>query len=1694
MSNRLTFSLASLIFLIALGLVFVPTSVLAHFPLADGSKPGNLNHSHPTAEIAAEDYNLDGDTTDDGEALISGHSGHPALKSITVKQNAANTKVGKSGKKVVIGAAPNNTFTLVVEFTGMVSHAADQAPASTDVALTDSEIPFITLYGKNRIPIGGTNLTIGTPTQEGGNQFNKFEVVVTVDATSDAIPTGVAGDLNEMVIVGFRINADSVYHPPATLADGTTTVNGLGNVLSPAAGPTEFMLVKELDETSPTVTITHSPLDDVASSNGVVTFTFTFSEVLGSGSDAFTAADVTVTNGSKGTVSGPDAASKKIYTLPVTATDSTMDVKVKVGTAGVKDAAGNALSATGAEETYEAPKPPSLVVPTSATDMLVPVTGIETSNLVNKISSAGAVTFKLTFSEALASGSDGLDESDFTITSHVFDPATGKTMSTPVPNSDVTLTQTGSMYTLKVENLDPAKLQQEVLVKLDRTEVEDANGNELIAAASGDTLQQLRMKGIPAAWTGMMFEPWTFKADTIRPRVDIASEGTLLTGGGGTAPSGATALGGGGGLSGVPIHSERRGPVKDALIFTFTFSEPLAPAFTTEDIDSSGNSNVRLGTDSDPMPVAGSPEKYTVKVYPLDPTKKTTVLVRKGTVEDAGGNKLETDVSAAYIPQADVYPPVVAIAGPGMLMCGPKTTAHNLITITAVDNDKTLNLPGQTPSSVTIPASGIPTGEKIDKSDITVTPGWKIENFDNSSPPGATFNLVPILESDGYPAAAHIGITQVTVTIKKGAVKDAAGNESAKMDKTFTVGPVLDIPAGGYITVIRPEHALVTHLRDPLIVGSLGVRPDQAVPRHWDCMPDLTVFFQRGNVPKDSPNRPGIGGGALVVKVSPEHGSTNVINKGTVGISELMWASDAGLPHGGIPATGLSNQDQTREQWIELHNKNNFNVKVTLFARPANKALTIETNEIDRVSNYQLNNTWDVPGKSGDSAYGKDFIAMQRESTDYAGKAGTAAGQWKASTYIYLTRPSDLRNTGQLASENLAYDFIGTPARSNVIATSLPPTATPIPLKPFVFHEVANRSNAHYEWIELKNNSDKEANLRNYNIGIVTGKKDSNGKFVEDSLYNFPNSDVKIPAGGLLLVLASDPEDDGEHPVAVGRDVLGGNDQVRGIGLQNADSKIDPADYIVANKNEMFYTAGLPDNGEFVLILRRNNKVNPGDSGTYNQAGDANSAKGKLGTADFIVDVAGHHPNLKVSGDSLYDGPYGLWPLKLRGPSFSKNQLNRDQVYQRRDTGRPGVYGENNNDKPAFVKAGYTGVGYKRHAQNTDAHGGTPGYNDIRKNLVGDIAATGTVTISEIMFDRGRNNGLPQWIELYNSSATQAVNLHSEAGWRLMIENYDDGEMPIARISGTLNFKSSEVQTILPQQTVLVASARARSAGSATLNSSVVFIPTRVFTVYDDARGELGMTRSTDPILSTEAFHITLVDGKGNVSDEVGNLIKSRRRVAAEAAWKWDVVRNSQPNRHPFPDDARVSVLRRYNEYMNDRLVGRYSDADIMDMGTTAAGWLSAHMPHKRGFLHVPDTWYGDGDDIGTPAITGGRPLPVSLSKFRPERLENGDIVIRWITESELNNAGFNILRSDTRNGQFTQINTSLIAGQGTTSERTNYEWKDTTAKPNVVYYYQIQDVSLDGEINTLRQSRLKGHLTPSGKLTTTWGDLKALQ
>ena len=329
------------------------------------------------------------------------------------------------------------------------------------------------------------------------------------------------------------------------------------------------------------------------------------------------------------------------------------------------------------------------------------------------------------------------------------------------------------------------------------------------------------------------------------------------------------------------------------------------------------------------------------------------------------------------------------------------------------------------------------------------------------------------------------------------------------------------------------------------------------------------------------------------------------------------------------------------------------------------------------------------------------------------------------------------------------------------------------------------------------------------------------------------------------------------------------------------------------------------------------------------------------------------------------------------------------------------------------------------------------------------VAMPEDIMISEIMVDTGGGR-LPQWIELSNVSGKEV----SLAGWSVLISNSaadDDvvGASVSINLSGTLDVSAHTGNTGKGQSLLLVAWG-ARSSGQ--INADLVMnVSSQV--------GEAG--RYT--LISEMGFMVALVPpqttGVLTYGDAAGNLDEG-----------WEL---------PTADGARSSLIRR--------------EADALGaatMGTMANGWVLAS---STALVSGPATWYGSDEDAGTPGYDAGGPLPVQLSHFRPARdKETGAAVITWSTQSELNNAGFFIKRSQQRDGQFKIINAAMIQGAGTISEKQFYTYTDTTAQPNVVYYYQIEDVSLDGNRQTLTNgTRLKGHIGAAGKLTTLWGDLK---
>ena len=329
----------------------------------------------------------------------------------------------------------------------------------------------------------------------------------------------------------------------------------------------------------------------------------------------------------------------------------------------------------------------------------------------------------------------------------------------------------------------------------------------------------------------------------------------------------------------------------------------------------------------------------------------------------------------------------------------------------------------------------------------------------------------------------------------------------------------------------------------------------------------------------------------------------------------------------------------------------------------------------------------------------------------------------------------------------------------------------------------------------------------------------------------------------------------------------------------------------------------------------------------------------------------------------------------------------------------------------------------------------------LSQESVGD---TKQITISEIMV--ASNEGqLPQWIELYNRSHTHALNLK---GWTLEIQNYRSVNFN-GQQNATITFKD---RSIKPQGTLLIVSKQGRSSDN--------FLTGQIYDL-----------KSLHPnlhtiVLSEEGFYMKLNNVSDELIDEVGNL-DGKRDTNDKPAWS---LPKSVTN-----NGMRTSMIRR-------------QDKGAPLPGTEASGWISAK---NTKLANKTTNYYGHSHDIGAPGIESGGALPVQLSHFRAERTEAG-VILNWTTESEVENAGFYIYRSPKKDGKFKVINSRIIQGAGTTGERNEYTWKDTSAKPNTIYYYRIEDISHAGVREQLATVRLRGLVSAKGKLTTKWAHLKS--
>ena len=325
----------------------------------------------------------------------------------------------------------------------------------------------------------------------------------------------------------------------------------------------------------------------------------------------------------------------------------------------------------------------------------------------------------------------------------------------------------------------------------------------------------------------------------------------------------------------------------------------------------------------------------------------------------------------------------------------------------------------------------------------------------------------------------------------------------------------------------------------------------------------------------------------------------------------------------------------------------------------------------------------------------------------------------------------------------------------------------------------------------------------------------------------------------------------------------------------------------------------------------------------------------------------------------------------------------------------------------------------------------------------------GQIGFSELMIpSKFGVRSFPQWIELYNNSLTDSVDL---SGWKLSIEARD--------LNGDHRYGEVTLQSVpIPANgTAIIVTWTGRE--------SVTLPANRIYNFFNNHAGDFEQNEHRNMVIGEAGFFLKLEDTHGNVIDIAGNLDGD---TLTNDIPKWNLPKLTIGN------NIRVSLIRRYEP----------EEISPLD-GTNSKNWV----PSSDVNLSVFGFW-GNPSDVGNPGHRSRHPLPVELSYFNAE-LSDAGVQIQWTTESELDNAGFNIYRSTTKNGHFVKVNPNLIKGAGSTGEQNDYSWIDETAKPGVEYYYRIEDISFSGVKQPLATKRLNGIHTAKNRALTSWGVIK---
>ncbi len=376
---------------------------------------------------------------------------------------------------------------------------------------------------------------------------------------------------------------------------------------------------------------------------------------------------------------------------------------------------------------------------------------------------------------------------------------------------------------------------------------------------------------------------------------------------------------------------------------------------------------------------------------------------------------------------------------------------------------------------------------------------------------------------------------------------------------------------------------------------------------------------------------------------------------------------------------------------------------------------------------------------------------------------------------------------------------------------------------------------------------------------------------------------------------------------------------------------------------------------------------------------------------------------------------------------------------------------------------------------------------DIRENMFRALVGNETNLVGYYNFDNTSGSTLPDftagnndgtltgpvwvnssafntWLNTYSSTWTEAANWSSGVPVstdNVGIINYSGGASPVLSGTPTVNHMVIGSSAGLTLSSDAVINGNLFLYDNLDLNGQTVTLGSsaRLYEAGGNVQGASGQIQTTRNL--------------NNIDEDVAGL---GAKITTSADMGSTTIIRGHEAQGPQGIERYYQINPANNSGLNATLVFNYLDSELNGLteadlrlfkstdGNTWAEQASSVVNTTDNTLTLSGiadfSWW-------TGAIQGAdASLPVELASFSADA-GDGWVTLKWSTASELQNQGFEILRSDAPDGEFQLLDSytrnSDLRGAGTSNRAHDYTFTDTYVYNGNTYYYKLVDVDNNG-------------------------------